>query len=413
MRNHFHIFGLAASLWLPLSAYAAMPDNQHFAEIEKGRYLTSIADCAACHTNPGQNRPFAGGRPIETPFGTLVTPNITPDAATGIGAWTSQQFDDAVRRGKRPDGSRLYPAMPYTHYTKMSRDDVLAIRAYLSTLAPVHNVVVPNQLPFPFNIRAAMRAWDALFFREGELHPDPNKSDAWNRGAYLVEGPGHCGACHTAKNFMGADKDSEKLRGSALQGWFAPDITNDPTRGIGGWSADDIVRFLKTGHNQNSAATGPMAEEVKFSSSHMTDSDLAAIAAYLKDVPGRTDHPGAIAVDDPEMKSGQAIYRDVCSACHALQGNGVPNLFPALSKSALVRSDDPATGIRLVLRGARSVATNAEPTSPGMPAFDWQLNNEQIAAVLTYIRNSWGNAAPRVTADAVRSTKAALAARRN
>ncbi len=401
------------SLGFACAAHAAMPDSQDFVQIEKGRYLTTAADCAACHTNPGQNQPFAGGRPIETPFGTIVSPNITPDSATGIGAWTGQQFDDAVRRGIRPDGTRLYPAMPFTHYTKMSRDDVLAIRAYLSTIPSIRNAVTPNQLPFPFNIRAAMRVWDMLFFREDEFHADPNKSDDWNRGAYLVEGPGHCGACHTAKNMLGADKESENLRGATLQGWFAPDITNDPVRGLGRWSNDDVVHYLKTGHNQLSAATGPMAEEVTFSTSLMTDRDLASIAGYLKAVPGSEDRAAPLSADDPAMKSGQAIYRDVCSACHGLDGNGIANLFPALAKSSSVQSSDPQTAIRVVLRGARSVATKAEPTSPGMPAFGWQLNDAQVAAVLTYLRNSWGNAAPPVIAETLRSSRAALAARRD
>jgi len=403
---------LALLLGVVCAAQAAMPDSQDFVQIEKGRYLSAAADCAACHTNPGQDQPFAGGRPIETPFGTIVSPNITPDSATGIGAWTSQQFDDAVRRGIRPDGTRLYPAMPFTHYTKMSRDDVLAIRAYLSTIPAVHNAVVPNQLPFPFNVRAAMRAWDALFFREGEFQRDPNKSDDWNRGAYLVEGPGHCGACHTAKNILGADKKSENLRGASLQGWFAPDITNDTVRGLGQWSNDDIVRYLQTGHNTVSAATGPMAEEVTFSSSLMSDSDLAAIATYLKATPGESNGGVPVSSDDPAIKAGEAIYRDVCSACHGLDGNGVAGLFPALAKSSLTRSVEPQTAIRLVLRGGRSVATNAEPTSPGMPAFGWQLTDEQVAAVLTYVRNHWGNAAPAVTAESVRSSRAALASQR-
>ena len=404
-------FALVLAFGLVWRAQAAMPDSQNYVQIEKGRYLTAAADCAACHTNPGQNQPFAGGRPIETPIGTIVSPNITPDSTTGIGAWTSQQFDDAVRRGILPDGARLYPAMPYTHYTKMSRDDVLAIRAYLSTIKPIRNAVVSNQLPFPFNIRAVMRVWDALFFREGEFQADSQKSEDWNRGAYLVEGPGHCGACHTAKNSLGADKESENLRGAALQGWFAPDITNDSTRGLGRWSNEDIVGYLKTGHNRVSAATGPMAEEVTFSSSLMNDGDLTAIAAYLKATPGRDDRRAPLPADNEAMKSGAAIYRDVCSACHSLDGNGVASLFPALAQSSTVASDDPQTAIRVILRGARSVSTKAEPTSPGMPAFGWQLNDNQVAAILTYLRNSWGHAAPAVTAETVHASRAALSAR--
>ena len=221
-------------------------DGQGFAQIERGRYLTTAADCGACHTTPG-GAPFAGGRPIETPFGNILAPNITPDAETGIGAWSDADFDAAVRQGKRRDGTLLYPAMPFPSYAKMSRDDVLAIRAYLQTVAPAHNPVVADQLPFPFNIRASMLVWDALYFEPGEFKPDSAKSAAWNRGAFLVEGPGHCGACHTPKTLLGGDEKSQALQGYQIQGWFAPDITNEARRGLGGWSVDDIVAYLRIG----------------------------------------------------------------------------------------------------------------------------------------------------------------------
>ena len=383
-------------------------DGQDFAQIERGRYLTAAADCGSCHTTPG-GAPFAGGRPIETPFGNILAPNITPDAETGIGAWSDADFDAAVRQGKRRDGTLLYPAMPFPSYAKMSRDDVLAIRAYLQTVAPAHNPVVADQLPFPFNIRASMLVWDALYFEPGEFKPDSAKSAAWNRGAFLVEGPGHCGACHTPKTLLGGDEKSQALQGYQIQGWFAPDITNDARRGLGGWSVDDIVAYLRSGHNRIAAATGPMAEEVALSSSRMTEADLAAIATYLKDQPARTEAVTPLSSTDPVMVAGGAIYRDVCSGCHAIDGKGVPELFPALASSSSVRSDDPASLIRVILRGARSVATSTEPTAPGMPAFGWQLDDEQLAAVVTYIRNSWGSSAPGVSADTVRRTRASLA----
>ena len=194
----------------------------------------------------------------------------------------------------------------------------------------MQNQVVANTLPFPFNIRAAMRVWDALYFAAGEFTPDPQRSAEWNRGAFLVQGPAHCGACHTPKSFLGGDKTSEYLRGANLQGWFAPDITNDARTGLGRWSAGDIIAYLKTGHNRMTAATGPMAEMIANSTSQMTDSDLAAIAAYLKSLPGREDNPTPVGANDPFMVAGQAIYRDQCSACHALDGKGVPQLFPSL-----------------------------------------------------------------------------------
>jgi mono/diheme cytochrome c family protein len=393
------------------SVIATMPDRQAFSQIEKGRYLTIAADCVSCHTVPNSDKPFAGGRAIETPFGNIVAANITPDRDTGIGAWTDDQFDDAVRRGIRPNGARLYPAMPFTAYTKMSRDDVLAISAYLKTVEPVRNRVVTNTLPFPFDIRAAMRIWNALYFTEGEFKPDPQQTPEWNRGAFLVQGPGHCGTCHTAKSFLGGDKTSEYLRGSNLQGWSAPDITNDDRTGLGGWSADDVVAFLRTGHNRTTAATGPMAEAVTNSTSQMSDSDLAAIATYLKSLPGRQNNANAVGADDPSMIAGQAIYRDQCSACHSLDGHGVPHLFPSLADSSMVRSSDPATVIRLILRGARSVATAAEPTAPGMPSFGWQLDDAQVAAVATYIRNAWKLAAPPVSAQDVSRARSDLRAR--
>ena len=254
--------------------------NRRSTGSKKGHYLTTVADCFACHTVLNGGKPFAGGRPIETPFGIITSSNITPDDETGIGAWSDEQFDDAVRKGVRPDGSRLYPAMPFPAYTKMTREDVLAIRAYLATVEPVHQPVKANTLPFPFNIRLAMRAWDALYFSEGEFKPDNQQSPAWNRGAYLVQGPGHCTSCHTPKSFLGGDKTSDNLRGFNLQGWFAPDITGDGDQGLGRWSEADITSYLKSGHNRISAATGPMAEEIINSTSQYNDGDLHAIAVY-------------------------------------------------------------------------------------------------------------------------------------
>jgi mono/diheme cytochrome c family protein len=403
---------LAAGTLMSLAAAptfgATTTDGQDFGQIERGRYLARAADCTACHTAPGAAQPFAGGRPIETPFGNITTPNITPDLETGIGAWTDDEFDNAMRNGIRPNGARLYPAMPYNSYTKMSRSDVMAIRAYLNTVVPVHNHVEANTLPFPFNIRLVMRVWNALYFNPGEFKPDASKSAEWNRGAYLVEGPAHCALCHTPKSPLGGDKTSEYLRGSNLQGWFAPDITNDDRAGLGRWSIGDITAYLRTGHNRTTAATGPMAEEIANSSSQMTDGDLTAIAIYLKSLPGRQDNPSPIAANDPAMVAGQAIYRDQCSACHALDGRGIPQLFPSLADSAMVRSSDPTSLIRILLRGAQSLATSAEPTSPGMPSYNWQLDDAQAAAVLTYIRNAWTPAAPPVTprdVDRVRSDR--------
>jgi mono/diheme cytochrome c family protein len=385
-------------------------DQQAFDRIERGRYLTLLADCAACHDDDKNQRPFAGGRPIETPFGIVAAPNITPDRDTGIGAWSDAQFDAALRAGKLPDGACLYPAMPYPYYARMSREDVLAIRAYLNTVEPVNHAVVPNQLPFPFNIRAGMRVWDALYFSPGEFKPQPNQSAAWNRGAYLVEGPGHCGACHTPKTSLGGDKSDRLLQGYSIQGWFAPNITNDQRHGLANWSVSDIVEYLKTGHNRFAGASGPMGEEVSDSSSRMRREDLEAIATYLKDQRGQADSAKPLSANDPMMAAGSAIYQDLCSACHKADGSGVPHLIPDLAATASVASREPTTLIRVVLRGAQSVATQDEPTGPAMPAFGWQLTDAQVAAVTTYVSNAWNHAAPAVSENQVRAARGQLTA---
>jgi mono/diheme cytochrome c family protein len=397
---------------LTIAPAAGSSDQQKFQQIEHGRYLVTLGDCYACHTKK-DGKPFAGGRPIETPFGIVVSPNITPDRDTGIGNWTDAQFDNAVRHGIRNDGAHLYPAMPFTSYTKMSSDDVKAIRAYLATVQPVHNKVVSDQLPFPFNIRFSMRAWDLLFFDDGQFKPDPKKSAEWNRGAFLVQGPGHCGACHTPKNFLGADDTSKALQGGQVQGWFAPNITNDKTDGLGSISKEEIATLLKKGHDRITTVTGPMSEEIEDASSHFSEKDVLAIATYLKSLSGGSDkdQPTPVNASDPQMTAGKAIYRATCAACHGLDGKGVPRLFPALAQAPSVRQKDPTSAIRVVLRGARSVATKDEPTAPAMPAFGWQLKDDQVAAVLTYIRNSWGAKAGPVSADDVTKQKAKLAKR--
>src|SRR6202046_3288238 len=346
------------------TASAGEVDPMNFTAVDRGRYLSILSDCASCHTVPQKNQPFAGGRPIETPFGKLVAPNITPDMETGIGSWTDDQFDNAVRKGIGRNGERLYPAMPFNAYTKMSREDVLAIRAYLNTLTAVYNPVVANTLPFPFNIRTSMRVWDGLYFKEGEYVADPSKSAEWNRGAFLVDGPAHCGACHTPKSFLGGDKTALYLQGSPLQGWSAPNITNDARTGLGNWTIEEITAYLKTGHNRITAATGPMAEAVDLSTSGMTDDDVKAVATYLKSLPGDEKPQTAMAASAPEMTAGGAIYRDQCSACHGLDGKGIDRLFPSVANSSMARADDPTSVLRIVPRGARRVATDKEPTAP-------------------------------------------------
>jgi mono/diheme cytochrome c family protein len=400
---------VATVLVLALTNVAIAQGTQSFDRVERGRYLAVLSDCAACHSKPG-GQPFAGGLGLETPFGTLVAPNITPDRETGIGDLTNDEFLAALHDGRGHNGKRLYPAMPYPAYTKMSDDDVLAIRAYLATIAPVSNKVISNQLPFPLNIRLAMVIWNALNFTPGRFQSQPVKSAEWNRGAYIVEGAAHCGTCHTPKTLSGGDKTAAALAGATLQGWFAPDITNDPRKGIGGWSKDDLVQYLKTGTNIWTLASGPMAEAVSHSTSKMMDEDIAAIATYLKDgrAGGTRAKPAAVAATDNAMRAGAAIYKDSCAACHKDSGEGEASLFPRFAGSALVQSDDPTTLARVVLQGTRAVSTPSKPTAPAMPAFDWRLNDAQVAAVLTYIRNSWGNAASSVTGGTTANQRSSL-----
>ena len=386
-------------------------DNQSFDRIERGRYLAVVADCAGCHTVPG-GLPFAGGVVLQTPFGKLVTPNITPDRESGIGSWTDDDFLGAMHEGRGRSGTRLYPAMPYPAYTKMTRDDVLAIRAYLATVNPVTNKVVANQLPFPFNIRTSMLFWNLLNFTPRRFKANPQKSSEWNRGAYLVESAAHCGTCHTPKTILGADKTSISFTGATLQGWFAPNITTDPRRGIGSWSQDEIIEYLATGTNSWTLASGPMAEAIVHSTSKMTGEDLAAIATFLRQsgaAGSSASNSTAAPVSDRAVRAGAAIYKDSCAVCHRDSGTGETRLFPRLSGSALVQSDDVTTLIRMLLQGSRAVSTDSRPTAPAMPAFDWRLNDAQAAAVLTYIRNSWGNAAAPVSSGSIATERALLA----
>ncbi len=400
-----------AALWLsllPLSAQAQSFDAS-YEKIERGRYVAVLGDCVACHTVLG-GKPFAGGVALETPFGKLVGPNITPDMETGIGSWTEADFQRMMHEGRGKDGVRLYPAMPYPAYTKVTPEDVSALWAYFRTIEPVKNQVNSNQLPFPFNIRLANLGWNIFNFKKGIYKPDAGKSAAWNRGAYLVEGLGHCGTCHTPKNILFGDQDSKALQGAVLQNWFAPNITVDKHAGLGRWSNDEIVRYLKTGANRFAIASGPMAEVVHYSTSNMTDSDLIAIAAYLKDSGPQTDtRATSISSSDSRMVTGQAIYDDRCAACHKRSGEGVPNLFPRLAEAPAINSTDPTSLVRVVLAGARAGSTDGAPTGPAMPAYAWNMTDDDIANVLTYIRNTWGNAAEPVSPRAVQHLREKLA----
>lgn len=403
--------GVAAAILLVsgMSASAQDTGDASFSLVERGRYLATLGDCGACHTAPGLPA-FAGGVVLKTPFGNLVAPNITPDPETGIGTMTLGDFQRVMSEGIGKGGYHLYGAMPFTTFTKVTKEDNAAIWAYLQTIEPAKNKVEPNQLPFPFNIRASLIGWNLINFSAGAFKPDPKKSPEWNRGAYIVEGLGHCGTCHTPKNLIGGDKNNQFLEGATLQGWFAPNITADPQKGIGAWSTDDIVAYLKTGANRFDIASGPMAEMVEKSSQHWTDADLKAVALYLKE--GRNGEarvPQPIPAADKLMVAGQAIFADRCMGCHLSSGAGVPKLFPRLAQTPLVNGDDPTSLIRVVLAGNRAGATETAPTAPAMPSFAWNLGDQEIAAVLTYVRNSWGNAALAVETKDVAALRKTLA----
>jgi mono/diheme cytochrome c family protein len=379
--------------------------------IARGKALAEAADCADCHTaDPA--KPFAGGKRIDTPFGGIYSPNLTPDRETGLGAWSDEDFRRALRDGVAPNGSRYYPAFPYPYFTKLTREDMLAIRAYLATLAPVHSVTPPPELRWPLNHRIVMRAWNYLFFRPGLLEPNQSKSRQWNRGAYLVEGAAHCGACHTPKNLFGANRPGQAYGGALVQGWFAPRLDGATRGGLKSWSADDLVEYLQSGRNGRSHADGPMAEVVVNSTSKMTDGDVQAIAAYLKDLPAGAPEPVVKPPLPAQMADGEKLYRGACIACHEVDGSGSPRIYPPLPGNANLQSADASSTLRIILDGAETLTTPRAPNAGSMPAYDAKLSDQQIADVTTYIRNSWGNAAPAVTPAQVAAARKTRADRR-
>ncbi len=386
----------AALLCTAFTAGKAQPDASD-ETVERGKALTIAGDCTSCHTaDPA--KPFAGGKRIDTPFGGIYSQNLTPDRETGIGAWSDDDFYGALRYGADPDGSRYYPAFPYPYFTKLTRQDILAIRAYLATLTPVRNTAPPPELRWPLNYRIFMRGWDFLFFRPGIFQPDQQKSAEWNCGGYLVEGAGHCGACHTPKNLFGADRRGRSFGGGLVGGWFAPRLDNAARSGLKSWSVDDIAEYLASGRNGKSHADGPMAEVVVSSTSHMSDADVHAMAVYLKDLPAGAPEHAVTPPPQDEMAAGKVVYDHFCIACHEADGSGAPRIYPPLPGNALLQSVDPSSTLRVILDGALTVTTPRAPNTGSMPDYAKQLSDQQIADVTNYIRNSWDNAAPVVTA---------------
>ena len=332
---------------------------------------------------------FAGGDQLKTIFGSIFGPNITPDAATGIGSWTKQDFVNVLRRGIRKDGSHLSPAMPYADYTKMTDADVNALWAYLRTIPPVHQYVPPadKTFKFPFNIRAGMAAWQAIFFKPERWHPTTGKSAAWNRGNYLVTVLGHCGECHTPKNLAKAQETTYHLTGGQLEGWYAPDISNDPLSGVKKYSVNDIANFLNTGNLPgNVKVFGPMEETIHDSLRYLTQGDLRAIALYLKDEPAPRARTLERATITPQsFQAGKALYEDNCSSCHQSNGQGLPHQVPALDGNTAVTAAQPNDIVMAMIEGF-----GPSDTWGAMGSFK-QLTDQQITDIANYVRMAWSN----------------------
>ncbi len=377
--------------------------------IERGEYVMRMGDCAACHTREAGE--FAGGYEIATPFGTLVSSNITPDAETGIGGMTEKDFFNALRQGIGQHGM-LYPAMPYTAYAKFTDQDMHDLWAYMSTVEPVQNDIDENGgMPFPFNIRLAMAGWDMLFFDNSGFEPVASESDAWNRGKYIVDGGGHCAACHSPRNALGAEVASAYLQGGNIGDWYAPDLTPNPHVGLGGSSAEDIATYLKTGTDGVAVAAGPMAEAVEHSLQYLTDEDALAVGTYLTSLPASdTPAPKAASLAETDMARLADVYEVNCSACHGLDGEGIEGMVPAFSANHGLLGD-PTNMIHAMLKGARAPHTHDAQTAAGMPSFAWKMDDKQVADILTYVRNSFGNGAEAVSPEVVGEMRDALDAR--
>ena len=371
----------------------AAPTHAQPTEVQRGEYLARAGDCVSCHTAAG-GAPFAGGLRLDTPFGYMLSPNITPDDATGIGRWTRDDFRRALHDGVNKRGQDMYPTMPYDFYTRATREDVDAIYAYLRTVKPVRNLVSVNHLYFPFDQRWSMAAWRELYFSEGAYKPDPAKSAAWNRGAYLVEGFGHCSDCHSPRNLLGGIEKSKDFTGAVIDGWFALDLTSDIATGLGAWTVDEIATYLKTGRYQGKTTTlGPMAEVVRNSLSHLSDTDLKAMAEYLKSIPPESRLRAGRKTADPTRARGAALYLDNCGGCHQALGRGIPGVLPPLAGNGVVVAADPGNILKVVDGGIA-----ARGGYIPMPSFKDQLTDEQVADIANYIRTSWGNGAqPNVT----------------
>ena len=389
--------------------------------IKQGEYLARAGDCVACHTAKG-GKPFAGGLPMETPIGVIYSTNITPDK-TGLGDYSFEDFDKAVRHGVAKSGSTLYPAMPYPSYARVSDSDMQALYAYfMKGVEPVAQESKDSDIPWPLSMRWPLAAWRWMFAPSVEEHQAQAADPVISRGAYLVEGLGHCGACHTPRALtmqekaLSAADGNAFLSGSApLEGWIAKSLRGDHKDGLGSWSEEQLVQFLKTGRSDRSAVFGGMSDVVVHSMQYMSQDDLTAIARYLKslpavdpkDQPHQYDKQVAEALwKGDDTKPGASVYIDNCAACHRTDGHGYTRVFPALAGNPVLQSEDATSLINIVLNGGTLPATHAAPSTFTMPAFAWRLSDQEVADVVSFIRGSWGNVGAPVNAGEVSRLRA-------
>lgn len=370
--------------------------------IERGRALTYLANCQACHTARG-GEPFAGGRVLPSDFGTFYSPNITPDADTGIGRWTEHDFWRALHLGYSKDGSLLYPAFPYPSFTKITQQDASAIFAYLKTIKPVSKRAPPHTLRSPYKYRWLLRVWRSLYFKPGVFQADTTKDATWNRGAYLVQ-VSHCDFCHVSRDALGGNHPVSKATGGTVLGWYAPRLNHPTEAGLQSWPTESIVDLLQTGRVTNAATLGPMAEVVYESLQHAPREDLQSMAAYLESLPAAAAPAPLPPLSEraaPYLERGKALYKDRCATCHGDNGEGQSPAAIPLARNRAVTMNPALNGIRILLYGGYAPGTTGNPQPFGMPPFAQDLSDDQIADVLNYVRNSWGNRAEWIQADAV------------
>ncbi len=389
----------------PLEA-AGIPAPPASAEvIARGAYLARAGNCMGCHTADG-GATLAGGRGIDTPFGVVVAPNITPDATTGIGLWSAGEFWRSLHHGRSKDGRLLYPAFPYTSYTHVSREDSDALYAFLRSVPAVQRPNTPHALRFPYNTQAALAVWRALYFRPGGFEPDAGQSAEWNRGRYLVEGLGHCAACHSGRDVLGGTRLNAAFAGGGMPGggWYAPSLASPDEAGVQRWPREQIVKLLRDGVSAHASASGPMAEVVFSSTQYLSEADLGAMARYLASIPVAMRPPARPSPADAEvMAAGRKIHEAHCAACHGEQGQGVPGMYPALAGNRAVNLASHLNVVKSIRHGGFMPTTAGNRQPFGMPPYGQELDEAEIAAVSTFIRQSWGNAAsPVSTLDVLR-----------